>query len=150
MQRLARIACLPLGRRFASYPGSFFYSGAVEQLCSAAIPLLFVLNNKLAASTPAVKAKVKAALSKSVDRILWKHWDPIGVNDSPAARNEYSNYVPGMVCLLQDGADAVKLAQHLHSLERVSIGIETNPEHRSFVAQQLFDEYRKLSKNSMP
>jgi len=92
-----------------------------------------------------LKAKVTAALSEAVDLVLWEHWDPIGVNDNPAARNEYSGYVRSVVSLLQDGADPFKLAQHLHSLERASMGIETHPDHRSRVAQHLIDEYRKVA-----
>jgi len=95
--------------------------------------------------TRAVNAQV-AALSDAVDRVLWEHWDPIGVNDNPAARNEYSSYVPSVVRLLQDGADAFKLAQHLHSLERVSMGVETYPDHRARVAQRLLDEYLEYLK----
>jgi len=92
-----------------------------------------------------VKAKLTAALSEAVDRILWEHWDPIHLNDNPAARNEYSSYVPSVVRLLQNGADAFKLTKHLHSLERASMGIETYPDHRSHVAQLLLDEYRKVA-----
>jgi hypothetical protein len=86
-----------------------------------------------------MKAKPKAALSEIVDLILWEHWDPIGVNDNPVARDEYSGYVPSAVRLLQDDADPSRLSEHLHSLERADMGIETHLDHRKAVAKKLLD-----------
>lgn len=48
-----------------------------------------------------MKANKTKRLFEAVDLILWEDWDPIGVNDIPAARNEYSSYVPSIVRLLQ-------------------------------------------------
>ena len=92
-----------------------------------------------------MKAKATAAISEAVDLILWQYWDPIGVNDNPVARDEYSSYVPKVVRLLQDGADALKLAQHLHSLGRANMGIESYSDHCSSVAQRLLDEYANFA-----
>lgn len=90
-----------------------------------------------------MKAKSKAALFEAVELVLWNDWDPIGVNDIPAARGEYSSYVPSVVRLLEDGADVLKLSEHLHSIERVSMGISTYSDHRKGVAQKLVDALRK-------
>ena len=48
-------------------------------------------------------------LVAEVDRILWEDWDPIGVNDEAAARDEYSSYVPGVVRLVREGADEAQI-----------------------------------------
>lgn len=31
-------------------------------------------------------------LRDEIDQILWKDWDPIGVNDDPDAKGEYTSY----------------------------------------------------------
>ena len=67
------------------------------------------------------------------------------MNDNPSARDEYSSYTPSVVRLLEDGADAFKLAQHLHSLERASMGIESWPDNHARVARCLLDEYGKFA-----
>ncbi len=87
----------------------------------------------------------KKALSEAVDLILWEQWDPIGINDNPVARGEYRGYVSSVVQLLQNGADVFKLSEHLHSLERASMGIETNPDHRKAVAQKLLNVFQQYA-----
>ena len=78
-------------------------------------------------------------LVSEVDRILWEEWDPIGVNDEPSARDEYSSYVPGVVRLLRDGADAAQIARHLQAIEEVSITVGVYDERRRRVAGKLVD-----------
>jgi hypothetical protein len=82
-------------------------------------------------------------LHEAVNLILWENWDPIGVNDIPVARDEYRGYVPSVVRLLQDGADETKLSEHLHSLERPRMGIETYADHRKAVAQKLLSAFHQ-------
>lgn len=62
-------------------------------------------------------------LFEAIDTILWENWDPIGVNDVEDARDEYTSYVPHLLKLKKDGADAVKIAKHLYQLATVSMGI---------------------------
>jgi hypothetical protein len=78
-------------------------------------------------------------LVAEVDRILWEEWDPIGVNEEPAARDEYSSYVPSVVRLLRDGADAAQIARHLQTIEEVSITVTVYDERRRRVATKLVD-----------
>lgn len=73
----------------------------------------------------------------AVDRILWEEWDPIGVNDMPAAREEYSSYVPGIVRLLRDGADEAQIARHLQTIEEISLTMEVYDERRRRVAGKI-------------
>ncbi len=84
-----------------------------------------------------MNARVKKVLSEAVDQILWERWDPIAVNSTPAARDEYRGYVPGIVDLLVQGADAFKLAQRLNTLERSSMSCVTNAQLRTEVAEAL-------------
>ncbi|MDQ3624239.1 MAG: hypothetical protein M3463_17415 [Verrucomicrobiota bacterium] len=76
-----------------------------------------------------------------MDLILWEHWDPIGVNDTPTARHEYSGYVPSVVRLLASGADAFKLAEHLYFLEHASMTCVTDAQHRNRVVEKLLNAY---------
>jgi hypothetical protein len=87
--------------------------------------------------------KTDSSLWRAVDEILWEYWDPIGVNEEPVARDEYTSYVPSVVQLLKNGADARKISQHLLSLETVSMGISTASDHRKFVAEKLLDAFSK-------
>ena len=76
-------------------------------------------------------------LVAEVDRILWEEWDPIGVNEIPEARDEYSSYVPGVVRLVQNGADEAQIARHLQTIEEVSITVGVYDDRRRRVASKL-------------
>lgn len=54
---------------------------------------------------------------------LLNDWDPIGVNDTPAACDEYDNYVSGLCDLLKRGTDANKLRNHLVRIETINMGL---------------------------
>jgi hypothetical protein len=66
--------------------------------------------------------KVSELLS-AVSDILFREWDPIGVNDYELCRDEYNGYVPVVVQWLQSGADEYKLASRLSEIQRVSMGM---------------------------
>jgi hypothetical protein len=63
------------------------------------------------------------SLLTSVEEVLFREWDPIGVNGNQQCRDEYDSYAPTICRLLQDGVDEYKLAAHLNELERVSMGL---------------------------
>jgi hypothetical protein len=66
----------------------------------------------------------------AVDEVLWTVWDPIGVNDIPEARDEYSCYAPQVLELLQSGASDEAIERHLASLARDDMALRrANPEH---------------------
>lgn len=58
-----------------------------------------------------------------VREILFREWDPIGVNDNESCRDEYDSYAPNVVELLLSGADEYKLASRLSEFQRVSMGM---------------------------
>jgi len=68
-------------------------------------------------------ADIYARVHHRVDEILHYVWDPIGVAGTPEARDEYDGYVPGVVRMLLDSADAEAIARHLHTIETESIGL---------------------------
>jgi len=61
-------------------------------------------------------------LLTAVKDILFREWNPIGVN-SFAPDNEYDSYTPTVVNLLLSGADEYKLASRLSEFQRVSMGM---------------------------
>lgn len=74
---------------------------------------------------------------KAIDEILWKVWDPIGVNMSVAARNEYYGYIHGIFHLLEAGTDKQVLAEHLYKIETERMELQSNKTHCLQVAQHL-------------
>jgi hypothetical protein len=78
------------------------------------------------------------ALLAAVKDILFREWDPIGVNDHPLCINEYDSYAPTICRMLRDGADEFKLTAHLRRLQADSIGMSHyNDELHQRVAKRL-------------
>jgi hypothetical protein len=72
--------------------------------------------------------------------VLFREWDPIGVNDNESCRDEYDSYAPTICRWLRQGVDEHKLANHLSQLQKVSMGMLTIDEelHRR-VARRLIE-----------
>jgi glucokinase len=82
-----------------------------------------------------------------ISELLYYWWDPIGVNDEPACnRGEYDSYVPGVIRLLNDGASAQAVADHLLNIETASMGLgrgtQSNPNLK--LAERLVDVWRSM------
>lgn len=58
-----------------------------------------------------------------VSEILFREWDPIGVNTFEQCRDEYNGYVPAVVQWLLSGTDESKLASRLSHIQRVTMGM---------------------------
>jgi hypothetical protein len=58
-----------------------------------------------------------------VSDILFREWDPIGVNSNELCRDEYDAYVTGVVHWLLSGVDEYKLASRLSQIQRDSMGM---------------------------
>src|SRR5688572_10364363 len=62
--------------------------------------------------------KKRAKIRKEIDLILWKDWDPIGVNeDGVYARDEYRNYVQQILNLVCNEGTADQIADRLFEIE---------------------------------
>lgn len=59
----------------------------------------------------------------AVREMLFREWDPIGVNGNELCRDEYNSYAPTICRLLREGADEHKVANHLSQLQRISMGM---------------------------
>jgi hypothetical protein len=75
-------------------------------------------------------------LYETIDLILWKEWDPIGINDI-APRDEYQSYTPAIFKLKTNGADKETIAKTLHEIETVTIGVVGNIDHCRQVADKI-------------
>lgn len=52
-------------------------------------------------------------LKQQISKVLWEVWDPIGVNNTPAARDEYDSYVNQVFEWLTTGDSDDVLAKKL-------------------------------------
>ncbi|HYW08872.1 MAG TPA: hypothetical protein VE913_18055 [Longimicrobium sp.] len=69
------------------------------------------------------------SLTLAVDSILWNVWDPIGVNDAPEARDEYTSYAPEVTGLLVAGASDNEIRSYLAGIILESMGLSwVNPD----------------------
>jgi hypothetical protein len=76
-------------------------------------------------------------LYQRTDEILHYIWDPIGVSDSPYARDEYWSYLPHVFGLLVEGASDAEIAECLVSVAADSIGLTPDHEKAKEVAKIL-------------
>jgi hypothetical protein len=76
----------------------------------------------------------------AVRAILFREWDPIGVNDNDLCGDEYDSYAPTICRWLREGVDEYKLAAHLSRIQRESMGMSVIDEelHRR-VARRLLE-----------
>jgi hypothetical protein len=65
--------------------------------------------------------RLQIDLAGKVDAILVEAWNPIGARGLP--RNEYTPHVPHLVSLLEGGATAREIAEHLGDLRSNRMGI---------------------------
>lgn len=85
-----------------------------------------------------ISKQTALGILSEIRRILWEHWDPIGVNDEPKAFGEYDSYADGIYDLLMRGVSDDEIAQQLHSYEAVNMELHrrTN-EQRMAVVKEL-------------
>jgi len=81
---------------------------------------------------------------KKIDTILWEQWDPIGVNDMVEARDEYESYVPTIFSSALKGSEK-DISEKLIHIEKISMGLNGNPENCSKIASLIFREKAELS-----
>ncbi|MBB1304823.1 hypothetical protein [Pseudoalteromonas sp. SR43-5] len=78
-------------------------------------------------------------LYRATDEILFYMWDPIGVRDIPAARDEYQSYLPKVFKLVKADAANTKIAAYLNEIETTSMGLGANKPHAIDIANILIE-----------
>ncbi|MNT61656.1 hypothetical protein D3C72_1993150 [compost metagenome] len=84
---------------------------------------------------------------RRVDEVLFYLWDPIGVAHSPAARNEYQEYLPKVFAMLLEGASAATISAYLDDAVTAGMGLEASPECATRVAVFLLDWKAEIYRN---
>tara|TARA_R110002111_G_scaffold248400_1_gene312049 strand:+ start:72966 stop:73610 length:645 start_codon:yes stop_codon:yes gene_type:complete len=94
---------------------------------------------------------VDTHLLRLVHNILFREWDPLGVNADEAVAKEYSSYIVGILRLLKKGADERKLSAHLLRLQETTMGISPpDPERDRVIASRLLDAYEIAQRHVRP
>jgi hypothetical protein len=83
-------------------------------------------------------------LYKIIDEILWTDWNPIGVNDSPEARDEYQSYLPHIFRLAIEGKDAERISASLIATIETNMGLSANKEHILNVAKKIVSAKKSI------
>ena len=78
-------------------------------------------------------------LYELIDEILWRDWDPIGVNKIEDVRDEYQSYTPHIFSLTIQGADKIKIAEHLYNIETIIMGMKGNKNYCEEIAQKIIN-----------
>lgn len=97
-------------------------------------------------NSPDLKRAFREYESALGDALL-RVWDPIGVADVPAARDEYDSYVPQVFRLLADGASQDDVFNHLRQLETEHMGLRDNCERTRGAAEALIEVGRRLRRD---
>jgi hypothetical protein len=74
-----------------------------------------------------------------IDEILWKDWDPIGVNEIEGIRDEYQSYTPHIFSLTIKGSDKAKIADHLYEIETKNMGLTGSKEQCEKIASKIIE-----------
>lgn len=78
-------------------------------------------------------------LESKISALLMRDWDPIGVHDEPAARDEYDHYVPQVASMIRSKQSPRELADYLLSVETKKMGLPGNARRARMVAARLVE-----------
>jgi hypothetical protein len=84
-------------------------------------------------------SKAGEELYRRVDEVLHYVWDPLGVSDTPEARDEYCSYLPDVLSLLNTSSDVEQIAAYLSDVIIVRMRVPSNKTKNREVAQLLLD-----------
>jgi hypothetical protein len=76
-------------------------------------------------------------LHKEIHSILLRDWDPIGIQDTPQAQDEYDSYIPVLYKLLISGKSEQNIVDYLWWVETEHMGLYANRRHTEIVARKL-------------
>jgi hypothetical protein len=105
---------------------------------------LWLLSVKLMNSKHVTKSRVDLKkqcaieIQDSIRQILFKEWDPIGVNDNPSHVDEYDSYIAPIYRLLSTNRSEEAIMDFLFRTEQDVIGVSCgSPEDLRPLAQKL-------------
>ena len=62
-------------------------------------------------------------IQEQIRQVLFYDWDPIGVQETTEAQDEYDSYIGGVYRLLVSSAQDEELVEHLYRIERETMGL---------------------------
>ena len=81
-------------------------------------------------------------LYKRTDEVLHYIWDPIGVSDSPYARDEYWGYLPRVFGMLVKNESKETIVNYLLAVESEQMGLSPKKENAEHVVE-ILKEYKE-------
>lgn len=86
------------------------------------------------------RTKRAAEIQDSIRRILFQHWDPIGVNDNPGLRDEYDSLIAPVYRIVTGSRSEQELMELLFRDEIDAAGFpHTSPEQVRPIARMLLE-----------
>lgn len=79
------------------------------------------------------------ALESRIRALLMREWDPIGVHDEPAARDEYDTYVSRVASMILSKKSPSEIARYLLNVETEKMGLPGNADRAQSVATHLLE-----------
>jgi len=79
-----------------------------------------------------------------IDVLLFNEWDPIGVSDTPEARDEYHGYLPQVFSKAMRGESVQNIADYLREVETGKMGLSGYNSNCLAIAEQIIKEKAKL------
>lgn len=83
-------------------------------------------------------------LYKRIDEILRKDWDPCGVSDCVAARDEYYSYLPKVFRMALENGTQQEIAKYLFLVETQSMGMEGDLQHCLNIAKLVLNAREEI------
>lgn len=86
-----------------------------------------------------------AKLCQLVDEILWRMWDPLGINDEENCRGEYQSYAYMVAGILERGADKHEIVEYLAQVQSEEMGLSgMDKRYTEQVAREICAAYGRL------
>ena len=79
-----------------------------------------------------------------IDEVLFNEWDPIGVSDTPEARDEYQGYLPQVFSKAMSGESTQDIANYLREIETERMGLSSYSSNCKAVAEKIVKEKANL------
>ena len=83
-------------------------------------------------------------LYRATDEVLHYIWNPIGVSDSPYARDEYWAYLPEVFAMLLNGNQEEKITEYLLRIQSERMGLKPDEKNANRVVKILYEYKEKL------
>lgn len=78
-----------------------------------------------------------------IDRILWHKWDPIGINDTLEARDEYTSYAIAIYKKILAGASVKEITDYLFKKQRNAIDTFAEGSVAQTISELIFEYFSK-------